>query len=183
MLAVPISDFSHEGVFSFSSVSNMRMWVSSIFPKTSTSFYISFKEAFNYFYLLFFSLMVWRRLFPFKNNLAVCAVNFIFYWFFTYPHSLLHLQTLLIPFHFSTNIQLFHLLTKQNKNNEKHCSHDSSEYLNVNFYLFCFFYQHIYQKNVTLVYFTLKYSSIGFWNLPLSHFLNLMPQKSVGKNL
>lgn len=57
--------------------------------------------------------MVWRRLFPFKNNLTVCAVNFIFYWVFTYPHSLLHLQTLLIPFHFSTNIQLFHLLTKQ----------------------------------------------------------------------
>lgn len=162
--------FSLEGVFSFSSVSNRRMYF-------SRNFYILkiLLRIFQPFLSSFLPLMILRRLFLSKMNPVVCVVNFIFSWFFTYTHctspcsfTSLNKYTTVPPppqnkMNKKTSLPWFFLIPK--------CRLLST----------FFFYQCLNQWNVTHVYFTLKYLSMGFWRLLLSHFLKLLPQKSARK--
>lgn len=139
MLAVFVSNFSHQGVFSFSSVSSMRIGVSSTFPKAPTISYILSRESFNHFYLPFFFD---EGLFFYKNNLAVFVVNF---WF---PGTLIF-HLFLLPLSFPNSLHPFLISVKKYTNvppskTDKYHSHHFSYSLNVQFYLYSSFYQYLY---------------------------------------
>lgn len=125
------SDFALEGVFSFSSVSNRRMYFSKNFHilnfllRDFQPFLSSFLPSL---YLSSF-LYVPQQIYNCSTSLPKKQTKNITPWFFLIPKC-----RLLSTF---------------------------------------FFYQCISQWNVTHIYFTLKYLSMGFWRLLLSRFLEI----------